>query len=603
MSGSRIEGGGQITVRTVRGIGVSEGMSIGTAHVLRSGRRRVARREIKADQTAAELARLDGAVEGAVAELMQVHGRATAEMGEEAAKIFLFHIGMLKDNSVMAPVRERIERDHERAEWAIERSFEALATRFRKMGDTAFSTKVNDIRDLENRLLDQLEGEEPTEPAALTQPDSIVISDELTPSQTAGLDRQAVVGFATDFGGGTSHTSIVARALGLPAVVGCRSISTQVETGETLILDGDRGLVIIDPDEDTLELYRARIETARTVRQSLQELAAEDAVTLDGERIALLGNIEFPDEVEGVLGAGGDGVGLYRTEFLYLTSTVEPTEDDHYKAYRRCLDLLGPDRELVIRTVDLGADKYTQARVEIPERNPALGNRSIRYCLRSLPMFKRQLRAILRASAHGNIKIMFPLVTTLGELRHARMILRDVMEEMAENSEAFDAAVPVGMMVETPASAVSADAFAKEVDFFSIGTNDLTQYVLAVDRTNERVADLYEPANPAILKLIRDVTRSARRREIDLSICGEAAGQPEYAMLLIGMGVRRLSATAGRIPRLKRLIRALRIADCERVARKAISFDSAADVSAYLRDRARKLVPEAFDGRAVGESS
>ena len=314
----------------------------------------------------------------------------------------------------------------------------------------------------------------------------------------------------------------------------------------------------------------------------------------------VLGNIEFPDECATVLAQGGDGVGLYRTEFLYLASERQPTEEEHYAAYRRCVEVLG-GRPLTIRTVDLGADKLARSREHAHENNPALGLRSIRYSLSDKPMFKKQLRAMLRASAEGPVRVMFPLVTTVGELRHAKLILRDVMEDLAEEGQDFDREIKVGMMIEVPSAALIADHLAREVDFFSIGTNDLVQYTLAVDRTNERVAGLYQPTHPAVIQLIRHVVRAARKGGISASCCGEAAGESEYALLLIGLGLRTLSVPASSIPSLKRLVRSVTIQHCERVARQVLTFDSDVQAAAFLRDRVRKLVPEAFDGRAAEE--
>jgi phosphotransferase system enzyme I (PtsI) len=301
-----------------------------------------------------------------------------------------------------------------------------------------------------------------------------------------------------------------------------------------------------------------------------------------------------------VLACGGGGVGLYRTEFLYLASETEPSEEDHYKAYSECVRLCA-GRPLTIRTVDLGADKYTQRQQEDPERNPFLGLRSIRYCLKSQPMFKTQLRALLRASALGPIKVMFPLITSTAEFRQAKFILNEVMEDLAEEGLAYDPRLSVGMMVEVPSAAVMADSFAREVDFFSIGTNDLVQYTLAVDRTNERVAHLFNPAHPAVIKLIKDVARVGRRRHVPVSCCGESAGDPDFALLLIGLGLRTLSTTAASIPQLKRMVRSVTIEQCEKIARRALSFDSDVSVAAYLRDQARKVIPEAYAGRSVEE--
>jgi phosphotransferase system enzyme I (PtsI) len=471
------------------------------------------------------------------------------------------------------------------------------AERFAAMSDVTFATKIDDVRDLSARVLRHLIGEHESRLEKLDRV-AVIVASDLTPSQTAGFDRDKVAAFATDFGGRTSHTAIVARALAIPAVVGCGALGEAVKDGDLIIVDGDRGLVIVDPDDAKLDEYNAYLERRKTEQLTLTEIASLESITRDDQAIQLLGNIEFPQEVASVLGFGGEGVGLYRTEFLFLTHQTEPSEEDHFESYKGCIDRL-EGKPLVIRTVDLGADKYTQAQFETPERNPFLGCRSIRYCLANIQMFKVQLRAILRASALGPVKIMFPLITSTAELRKGKFLISEVMEELAEEEIPFDREVDVGMMVEVPSAAVMADVFAREVDFFSIGTNDLVQYTLAVDRTNERVASLYNPAHPAVLRLIRDVSRAARRREVPVSCCGEAAAEPEMALLLIGLGLRTLSVNAGSIPGLKRLIRSVSVAQCERIARRAISFDSDVEVASFVRDQLRKIIPDSFGGRSV----
>lgn len=580
-----------------RGLGVSPGIVIGRVLVLDTGHGRIGRRSIKADRVKSELTRFDGAIKASIEELNHVHEHAVKEMGKETAAIFRVHAVMLGDKSLIGPMRKMIETELVTAEYAASAKLGELADKFRASKDSAFTTKANDIEDLSSRLLHHLTG---ASRARLKDVDhgTVVLTRDLTPSQAAGFDRSKITGFATDLGGRTSHTAIVARALSIPAVVGCQDLTASAQDGQEVILDGDRGIVILNPTPEQLLEYRGYIEQTKTFRLSLDELTNLPSVTLDGVHVEIMGNIEFPDEVPSVLLNGGEGVGLYRTEFLYLTTTHEPTEKDHYNSYRRCIELAG-GRPVTIRTVDLGADKYTQAQAAIPERNPFLGCRSIRYCLRNLPMFKRQLRAIVRASALGPIKVMFPLVTSPTEFRHAKYLLNDVMEDLAEEKIEFDRTIPVGMMVEVPSAALMADTFAREADFFSIGTNDLVQYTLAVDRTNERIAAMYNPAHPAVIRLIRDTVRAARRREIPVSCCGESAADLDYALLLIGLGLRILSVTASSIPKLKRMIRSIRIPQCERIARHAISLDSDVHVAAFLRDQARKIVPEAFDGRAA----
>lgn len=584
-------------MKILKGIPVSPGIVIGRVHVLDDARgRRVALRRIRDYETDPEIERFETAREASIADLGKVHAVAVEEMGEETARIFLFHIGALSDPALVGPIRQMILDEHVGAEYAVAEVFRRWTQRFAAHDDAAFRTKVNDLQDLADRLLVHLQGGDRQALSHLTEP-SIVAARDLTPSQTAGFDRSKVLALATDLGGPTSHTAIVARALNLPAVVGCHRITSLAEDGDTIIVDGERGRIILEPDEETIAEYRGFIRRSESYTLSLRESADLPAVTSDGVAIELVGNIEFPEEAQAVLELGGVGVGLYRTEFLFLTGTAEPTEDVHFSAYKKCISMLG-GKTLTIRTVDLGADKYTQSRTEIPERNPFLGLRSIRYCLQHMAMFKTQLRAILRASAHGPIRVMFPLITTLHEFRQARHLLNDAMEDLDDLGIEFDRNIPVGMMVEVPSAAIMADAFAREADFFSIGTNDLVQYTLAVDRTNERVAALYQPTHPSVIKLIRDVARAGKRRGIPVSCCGESAGDPIYATLLMGLGLRTLSLTASSIPALKRVVRGISITHCEQIAKKAISLDSETDVAAYLRDRVRQIVPEAFESWA-----
>jgi phosphotransferase system enzyme I (PtsI) len=580
-------------MEVLRGIAVSPGLVIGRIFLLEDEQRRVVRRFTPASNSAEEAARVKVALETSVADLQAVKQRAEDEMGSEAAKIFLFHIGVLQDPSLRDPIFERIENERMAAEHAVEMTFADWARRFAGMGDSAFTTKVNDLEDLRNRVLGHLMGEHNRTLDELKH-QAVVVADDLTPSQAAGFNRDLVQAFVTDRGGRTSHTAIVARALNIPAVVGLRGVAKAAEEDQTIIVDGLEGVVILDPTDEQLDRYKARQARMERRQTVWKEQAGEPSVTTDGVHIRLMGNIEFPDEIAHVLEVGGEGVGLYRTEFLYLTSDTEPSEEQHYDAYRRCVEQM-QGRELVVRTVDLGADKYTQHRFEQPERNPFLGNRSIRYCLSDLPMFKRQLRAILRASAHGPLKIMFPLITTVQELRQAKSIVRDVMEDLAEEGVPFDRDVPMGMMVEVPAAAVIASSFARDAAFFSIGTNDLVQYTLAVDRTNEHVADLFTAMHPAVLRLVRDVMRGAKSRQIPVSCCGESAAELDFAVLLIGLGVRTLSVGSYSIPQVKKLVRSVSAEECTRIARRALSLESPSDVTAYVRERVRRVMPGVFD--------
>ncbi len=583
----------------LKGIAVSPGIVVGEVFVLDDERRRIPRRTVPRARVGDEHTRLDAALTASITELAAVRQRTATELGEEAAKIFAFHLGMLADRALTRPMHDAIEKEAVTAEFAAWTGFGALVDRFAAMSDAAFRTKVDDVHDLCARVLKHLIGEHTSRLQALKHR-AVVFARDLTPSQAAAFNRSHVLGFVTEAGGKTGHTGIFARALGIPAVVGCAKAVDAALDGTRVIIDGDEGLVILDPDDTHLRRYQRRLENQQTYRLSLNELIALPTVTRDGTPVELMGNIEFPEEIPGVLGSGGVGVGLYRTEFLFLASDFEPTEDDHYRAYAECVRLLD-GRPLTIRTLDLGADKYTQQRAEDPERNPFLGLRSIRYCLRNLDAFKTQLRAILRAAAlaPGTVRVMFPLITTHDEFRRAKFMLNDVAEDLAEHGIPHDPAVKVGMMVEVPSAAILAEQFAQQVDFFSIGTNDLVQYTLAVDRTNQSVADLFNPHHPAVTFLIDRTIHAARLNRIPVSCCGESAGEPEHALLLLGLGLRNLSATASSLPNLKRLIRSVSIEHCERVARKAAGIDSDVAVTAFLRDATRKIIPEASGGRSV----
>jgi phosphoenolpyruvate-protein phosphotransferase (PTS system enzyme I) len=426
----------------------------------------------------------------------------------------------------------------------------------------------------------------------------IVLAHDLTPSETAGLDPDIVHAFATESGGPTSHTAIMADALGLPAVVGIGRFLTDVSGGDLVIVDGRKGLLILEPDEATIAEYRAlRLAQESADADWVEELPADaPALTRDGIQVTLLGNIEFPEEAAHCVGRGAEGVGLYRTEFLYINKIDDPTEEEHFQAYKKVLADIGPGRPVVIRTLDIGADKFSSITGTLDiEKNPFLGLRSVRLCLKNLGLFKTQLRAILRASVSGDLRIMFPMISTVMELRQCKNLLAEVKEDLEEEGIPFKPDIPVGTMIEVPSAALLADRLAREVDFFSIGTNDLVQYTLAADRNNENVASLYNPADPAVLRLIQMVVQAAQREQIGLNVCGEMSGEPMFAPLLVGLGLRQLSATPRKIPDIKRVIRNLTAQDAERVAGEAVRMETAREVSRYLREQLRRILPDAAD--------
>ncbi|MDP6601793.1 MAG: phosphoenolpyruvate--protein phosphotransferase [Phycisphaerales bacterium] len=581
-------------MKLLQGIPVSPGVVIAKAMVLERSLHRVPFLILSKEEIPAELEKFDLAVNSSRRQVEADRDRVAGTLGAEPAKIFEFHLGLLSDEALMRPIRERIENEGVNAAFAVVEAFGELADRFRGMDARVFREKANDVLDLERRLLDQLTGTAHDRLATAAEP-VIVICHGVTPAEVASFRQDKVLGLATDLGGRTDHSSIVAAAIGIPVIVGCKSVAEIVNDGDLLILDGKTGTVMVDPDEETVAQMRRNIEQLESFRHSVREMVSEESVTADGVHVHLAGNIEFSHEITQVIELGGEGVGLYRTEFQYLTSDTVPTEEELYQEYAKALEMLGA-RTLTLRTLDLGADKYTQEQEAEPERNPFLGLRSIRYCLQNQELFRTQLRAIVRASVHGSLRIMFPLITSMNELRQAKLILNDVYEECDDEGIEFDRSMPVGMMVEVPSAALMAATFTREVDFFSIGTNDLIQYTVAVDRGNERVASLYTAANPAVIKLMKAVIRAARRGKVETSLCGEIGGDPTYTMLLIGLGLRHLSLVPTQIPVVKQVIRKVDIPTCERLARKVGSLDSDRRILATLRDELQKAVPEAVGG-------
>ncbi len=582
-----------------KGINVSPGVAIGRAVVIDAEDVRVPRRTVAEACVPAERERLRQAIEASIHDIEQLHTQAEATLGADLARIFDFHSGMLRDKHLIGQIEGLIDSERVTAEYAVYFVMRHQAEMLTQLTNNLYRERVHDVWDLERRLLGHLIGSTRAELSTLKH-EAIVVAHDLTPSQTASLDKTYIKGIATDVGGPTSHTAILAHALGIPAIVGLEDVTMAVGSGDTVIIDGNHGEVIIAPDAAQLMKYRAYEQRIADLEISLDEMARLPAVTRDGTEIEIQANIEFPGEVRAAIEKGATGVGLYRTEFLYLASDSEPTEQQHFEAYMEAIGIL-EGRTMTIRTLDLGADKVASPRdmFSHTEPNPVLGCRSIRLCLQNLPLFKTQLRAIMRASVAGPVRIMFPLITSVMELRQARMILNDVMEDLDDEGIVYADNIPVGIMVEVPSAALQIKTFAPEVDFFSIGTNDLIQYTLAVDRGNEHIASLYSAAHPAVIRLIREVIQEAKRTQKAVSLCGEMACEPEYIMLLLGLGLTRLSVTPPAIPEVKKMIRSVNIKQCHRIARRVASFDSDREVFNFIRDEARKAAPEVLDDLTI----
>jgi phosphotransferase system enzyme I (PtsI) len=514
----------------------------------------------------------------------------TSDIGEKLGAIFDVQDALLTDPRLLEEVHALIEGERCSPEYAVSQVLKGYANKVLALPNRYMSERVADVYDVEKRLLRHLIGAKRESLHQLTEP-VIIIAHDLTPSQTAGLDRSKVLAFVTNIGGRTSHTTIVARAMGIPAVVGLQNITADISGGDMVVVDGNRGLVVTNPDGPTLIRFREAEDRYHRIEAELAGLKDLPATTLDGHAVRLWGNIEFPHEVEGCMDRGATGIGLYRTEFLYLDRAEEPREDDHYQAYAEAIAAC-KGRPITIRTCDLGADKFTHLLGDYDERNPFLGCRSIRLSFQNIATFKTQLRAILRASALGPTRIMFPLVTNLRELRQAKMLLADVREDLEEEGIPFDPDIKVGVMIEVPSAAIMARHFAQECDFFSIGTNDLTQYTLAVDRSNERVAGLYTPGHPAVLRLIQTVVDAAKEARIEVAVCGEMAGEPMYTLVLLGLGVEVFSVSPATLLEIKKVIRSVTLAEAREVCAKVLTFDSDREVDAYLAEVTRRRVPE-----------
>ncbi|MDO5553732.1 MAG: phosphoenolpyruvate--protein phosphotransferase [Planctomycetia bacterium] len=584
-------------MKTYQGIAVSPGITLGEVMVIDNGRCRVNRRSIERRDIAAEELRLDAAIEATTSAIARNRDSVTQELGLEYGQIFEAHLQILSDSRLKKEILQHIRSDLFSVEYAVSVVFDKHAEMLSKIQGGDLSERASDIIDIENRLLRQLMGIRKDSIATLTRP-VIIFATELTPSETVNLDRKNILGIVTERGGMGSHTAIVASALQIPAVLGVGRFLNEVEDDDLAVVDGKTGLVILNPDSETVRKFELQQKKEKSFKEHLHSLSHAPAVTRDGTEIAIYGNIEFPYEARFCLENGADGIGLYRTEFLYLAASPEdlPDEEMHFEAYRKVAEDMG-DRPVTIRTFDLGSDKMP-AGVSLTreaERNPFMGLRSIRLSLKNTSMFRKQLRAILRASAYGKFRIMFPLVSTLLEFRHAKMLFGDVCEELEEEDVPFDKTIPLGMMVEVPSAVIMLGTFVPEVDFFSVGTNDLVQYTLAVDRSNKEVCSLYNSEDPALLRLIRQSIRVASMYDKPISLCGQMSSNPIYTMLLLGLGLRQFSVSPGAILEIKEMCRSVTIAECRELARNVMFMETAREIRNYLKHETARRVGEEFD--------
>lgn len=566
-------------MKEITGTGASRGIAFGPAHQFAKVELKVKRRQI--EDEAAEWQRLQDALEKANEQLDAIYEKVKAESGEEYAQIFQAQAAMLDDPELLDAVQQGIEKEKSNAEAALEDAVEMYARRLEQVDSKRIRARAADLRDVKNRVLRILMDSEADDVSTMGEP-SIVLARDLTPSETALIDKSLVRGFCTAEGTKTSHAAILARGLGIPAIVGAGSDLLDVEDGTRLILDGLEGVLIVEPDEETSNRYRERKKATEKVLDEAQKRAHEKAVTRDGRQVEVAANIGDVDEAEPAKQAGAEGVGLLRTEFLYLGRTDLPSEEEQYHAYRAILETFN-DSSVILRTLDIGGDKQLPY-VELPqEMNPFLGVRAIRLSLRRPELFKPQLRAALRAGAGNNLKIMFPMVTALSEVQEARAILEECREELQQEGVDVVEELEVGIMVEVPSAALMAHQMAREVDFFSIGTNDLTQYLMAVDRTNADVSPLASDLHPAVLRLVRQVIEAAHLEDTWVGMCGELAGNPVAIPIVVGLGLDELSMATPSVPLAKEIIRSLDMNAAAELAAEALEMKDAAEVEAFVR--------------------
>ena len=579
-----------------RGIAVSAGICRGKILVLNRAQHVIIKRKLADAETTVEVGRFEKALVQTRQQISEVQRKLIESMGTKEGDVFEAHLLMLEDRMLVDEVIRTIKDQKVNAESAFHTVSERYAAALAGVDDEYLRERANDMRDLTSRVLDNLlQVKSQVDLRKITEP-CILVGHDLSPSTTAQLDKKMVLGFVTDIGGKTSHTAIIARSLGIPAVVGLKTASEEFVTGDYALLDGYNGTVVVNPTDQTLFEYGQLSRIKASLAEKLLEIQKQPAVTLDGKSIHLSANIEDQNDIEAVIANGAEGVGLFRTEFLFISRDSLPSEEDQYKVYRQVAAALKP-HPVIIRTLDLGGDKFASHLQLAQEMNPFLGWRAIRFCLAQPELFRTQLRAILRASAEGNVKMMYPMISGLDELNQANALVETCKAELRAEKIPFDENLEIGAMVEIPSAALIADTLAKRLKFFSVGSNDLIQYTLAADRTNGRVSHLYEPTHPAILRLIKMTVDAAHQHGIWAGVCGEIAGDPVLAPLLIGLGVDELSAAPPVVPQVKYIVRRLKLSEAQELAAFALQCESPSEIYARCQKLARDTAPSLFESK------
>ncbi|MFA5200094.1 MAG: phosphoenolpyruvate--protein phosphotransferase [Candidatus Omnitrophota bacterium] len=572
----------------LKGIAAAGGISIGPAYKLGAEEFTVFKEPITWEDIPLQIQLFEEALIKTRREIIELQKRISLDMGQEEAQIFDAHLLVLEDRMLIEEVISRLKKEQLNVAYIFSEVLKKYISVFLKIEDEYLKERTADINDVGKRILRNLLGKEKKGLGEIKEK-AVIVAHDLSPSETVAMHTKNVAAFVTDIGGKTSHTAIMAKSLEIPAVVGLETVTSKVNPGDLIIVDGTSGVVIIDPDEETLSSYRQKLESLKGFTEKFLSVKDLDSVTTDGRQVLINANIEFPDEVPSVKLHGSQGIGLYRTEFFYMNRRDSPTEEEHYQAYKYVAEEMNP-HPVIIRTLDIGGDKFL-SQFRIPhEMQPFLGWRAIRFCLARPDIFKLQLRAILRASVHGNLKLMYPMISGVEELKQANALLEEAKEELRKKGQVFNDKIKVGVMIEVPSAAMTADILAKEANFFSIGTNDLIQYSLAVDRANEKVAYLYEPAHPAVLRLIRTVIDAAHQAGIKVGMCGEMAGDPSLALILLGLGLDEFSMPPQVIPELKYIIRAVSYKDSQNFADEIMKLSTGTEVEEYAQEKVAKIL-------------
>ncbi|HQQ06056.1 MAG TPA: phosphoenolpyruvate--protein phosphotransferase [Candidatus Omnitrophota bacterium] len=573
---------------TLKGIAAAPGINIAPAYKFGKEEFDIPMQPIKAEEIPLQIQLFEESLIATRKEIIELQKRIAQEMGQEEAQIFDAHLLVLEDRMLIEEVISRLKKDQVNVPFIFSEVLKKYIQVFSKIEDEYLRERIADLNDVGKRVLRNLLGKEHRSLKDL-QERVVVVAHDLSPSDTAAMHKQMVCAFVTDIGGKTSHTAIMAKSLEIPAVVGLGETINKIKTGDMLIVDGTMGVVIVNPDEETLRIYREEEQKLRGVAEKFLQVKDLPAVTLDGHAIDVAANIELPDEIPSVKVHGGQGIGLYRSEFFYMNRKDAPTEEEHFHAYKYVAEEMKPD-PVIIRTLDLGGDKFL-SQFDMPkEIKPFLGWRAIRFCLANPDIFKMQLRAILRASVFGKLKLMYPMISGIDELKQANAILNECKEELRKVRQPFDEDLEVGVMIEVPSAALTADLLAKEVDFFSIGTNDLIQYALAVDRTNEKVAYLYEPAHPAVLRMIKSIIEAAHANNIWVGMCGEMASDEVFTPVLLGLGLDEFSMPSLAVPQIKYILRSLSMTEARKIADEALSLTTAKEVESFMQSKLKEIL-------------